>query len=161
VSYAAYGYSRIVRKEQISDKNIEQTFQKWTDELKRLSTIYTTGVALAGGTVLDIKSLEDYKEIFKKLLKEKKITVGNPAVLAIATIMGIRAGQMDNQVDAIMKILSDYHKMQSNSGSLGNGIYVITEGTYVGSMGPSGGTETHSYYDVKTNKLIGSTYEHY
>lgn len=75
--------------------------------------------------------------------------------------MGIRSSQIENQVEALLKILSDYHIMQSESGAPRKGVYVITESSYVGSAGPSGGTQRNYFYDVKTKKYIGSTYEHY
>jgi RHS repeat-associated protein len=160
-TFSAWGYSKVVRKQLIPDNQMEHAFQKWIAELKTLSKVYGYGATLAGGSVLDLKSIKEYKEFFKRLIKEGKIKVGNPAILAIATIMGIRSGQFENQAEALAQILSDYHIMQSTSGTPGTGIYLITESSYVGSMGPSGGTETNTFYDVKSKKLIGSTYEHY
>lgn len=160
-TFTSFGYSKVVRKEFIPDEQLEQAFQKWIGELKSLSKVYGLGATLAGGSVLDLKSIKDYKEFFKRLIREGKIKVGNPAILAIATIMGIRSGQFENQAEALAQILSDYHIMQSTSGSPGTGIYLITESSYVGSMGPSGGTEINTFYDAKSKKLIGETYEHY
>jgi RHS repeat-associated protein len=160
-SLSAFGYSNVVRKQLIPDKQLEQAFQKWIAELKALSKAYGYGATLAGGSVLDLKSIKEYKEFFKRLIKERKINIGNPAILAVATIMGIRSSQLENQSEALFQILSDYHIMQSTSGAPGTGIYLITESTYVGSMGPSGGTETNTFYDVKSKKLIGSTSAHY
>ena len=82
-------------------------------------------------------------------------------MLAVATIMGIRAGQFENQAEALSKILSDYHIMNSAGGTQGKGVYAIRESSYVGSTGPSGGSETNTFYDVSSKKLIGSTYENY
>ena len=82
-------------------------------------------------------------------------------MLAVATIMGIRADQFGKQADALANILSSYGMMHAAEGTQGKGVYVITESSYIGSMGPSGGSETNDFYDVSSKKYIGGTYERY
>jgi hypothetical protein len=85
--------------------------------------------------VLDLKSLKKYKEFFKTLIRDRRIKVGNPAMLAIATIMGIRSGQINDQAEGLANILSDYGIMHATDGTKGKGVYVITENYSVGSLG--------------------------
>lgn len=158
--YSKNGWSGSTTKQFISDGQLEKAFQGWIAGLRSLAKAYGYGTALTGGSAIDLKSIKDYKEFFKKLIVEKKITISNPAMLAISTIMGIRSGQFENQAEALAKILSDYHT--KNSGDVqGKGMYVITQSSYVGTMGGSGGTASSSYYDVSSKNLIGNTNEHY
>jgi hypothetical protein len=155
------GYTRTTTKQFIPDKNVEQAFQAWIAAVNAMAKAYTTGSALAGGSALDLKSLKDYKEIFKRLIKEGKIEVDNPLMLVAGTIMEIRADQFSSQADALANILSDYHATHSADGTVGGGIYIVTQTSFVGTMGGTGSLESNSFYDAVSNKLIGSTNEHY
>ena len=160
-SFFAFGYSKSISRKLISHDDMKHAFEIWIKELQSLSKLYEYGAILSGGSILDLKSLKDYKEIFKRLLKERKIQGGNPALIAVATIMGIRANQLMDHAEELSEILIKYGFIHSSNGTKGRGIYVITEKTYVGTMGPSGGSEIMHFYDVTSKQIISNTNERY
>ena len=160
-TFSSYGYVSIISTKYISNKDVQNYFNILNKDLERLSAIYGGGSALTGGSALELKSLKDYKELIKKLVKEKKLSISNPALLAIGTIMGIRAGQLSDLADKLMEIQTNYNNLNSSNNKIGAGIYIKTESNSIGTMGGSGSMTRTTYYDTSTNKIIGATYEHY
>lgn len=157
----AVGYSSFTTKTHIPHDQLKSVFDQWVKELNSLSKLFGYASALAGGSVVDVKSLKEYKKIFKKLIKSGKIKVNHPVLLAIATVLGLRSEQLKDNAEQLVNVLIDYGLMHATDGTTGKGILLIENNATVGMMGESSYVVTQNFYDASSKKFIGRIYEIY
>jgi len=175
-SISAYGWSNIVTKKEISNSEFEAYIDGVISELIAIGRFYGVIATLAGGSIIDAqppsidqlkeiskdlkKNKKKYKKEFKKLFKKGKIpkTIKsiNPISIMLANLAGYRAWQVFDLADQLIDLRLDYYKLNGDKG--GEGIYVIYDKTYVGTMGGQGWSDYANYYDVRTNKVLKSTH---
>ena len=167
-STSASGFSQVLTKSSVTHDQFETYFNSLIGGYQGLAKFYGIEASIAGGSALDLKSLEDFQTFmkeFKKLVKKgkipKSIKSANPLSLTIGTIFGIRGDQFSKVAEELYDLKSKYHDLHAKEDSIGKGIYIISEQYSVGTMGGQGWINSTYYYDVRTRKLLKTVYERY
>ncbi|MBO9596030.1 MAG: hypothetical protein J7599_24215 [Niabella sp.] len=155
-NFSSNGYSEILTKRILEDKQFLDQLNQLNEELKKMSKIFGYGSTLAGGSLVDLKSIKDYKDLFRKLKRGDKLKV-NPLLIAIGTILGVRSSQFSGMSDELSKVIMNYSKLRATNATSDGGIIIIFSNNVTQTMGGSGGSEIVEYYDKQTKMYLGGT----
>lgn len=154
-----YGFSSSTLTKIISNQDFLTYLNKLREELDLIAKLHGWGSALSGGSVFDLKSVKDYKDIVKKLKKMKKTDLLkiNGLWMSIGSVFAWRSSQYSDMKENLIEVLINYNMLHANDPSGQKGIYKITKSDMTGTMGGIGGHEEESYYDIYTKKYLGGT----